>query len=197
LSPANSIWIWGAGKKPVLPLFRELYGLEGVVVAAVDLVRGIGRCAGLEAPVVPGATGNIHTNFRGKARAALDALSAGYDFVYLHIEAPDEAGHQGNLELKVRAIEAIDREVLSEILKGLEAYPDYRLLLLPDHTTPVSTRTHGTDPVPFVIAAKEPLNGGAGTFDEPAAAGTGLRIEPGFELLPRYFLRPGLRNGPS
>lgn len=189
LNPATSIWIWGAGKKPALPLFRDLYGLAGAVVAAVDLVRGIGRCAGLEVPTVPGATGNIHTNFRGKALAALEMLAAGCDFVYVHVEAPDEAGHQGSLELKIRAIEEIDRQVLGEILKGLAEYPAYRLLLLPDHTTPVSTRTHGTDPVPFVITENDAVEEGAVTFDEATAARSGLKVEAGFELLPRYLLR--------
>jgi len=189
LNPATSIWIWGAGKKPALPLFRDLYGVEGAVVAAVDLVRGIGRCAGLEVPTVPGATGNIHTNFRGKALAALEALAAGCDFVYVHVEAADEAGHQGSLDLKVRAIEEIDRHVLAEILKGLEEHPAYRLMLLPDHTTPVSTRTHGTEPVPFAIAEREASGEGATSFDEVAAARTGLKVESGFELLPQYLLR--------
>lgn len=189
LNPATSIWIWGAGKKPALPPFKDLYGLEGVVIAAVDLVRGIGRCAGLHVPTVPGATGNIHTNYRGKALAALDALAAGCDFVYVHIEAPDEAGHQGSLELKVRAIEEMDSQVLGELLRGLAVYPAYRLMVLPDHTTPVSTRTHGTDPVPFVIAASDDaLEEGAPAFDEAAAARSGLMIEAGYELLPRYLL---------
>ncbi|MGQ5711603.1 cofactor-independent phosphoglycerate mutase [Desulforudis sp. DRI-14] len=188
LRPANSIWFWGQGKKPLLPPFTETYGLSGAVISAVDLIKGIGICAGMEVIEVPGATGNIHTNFRGKALAALEALARGVDFVYVHVEAPDEAGHQGDTQLKVQAIEAVDRLVLGEILKGLEEYPSYRVMVLPDHPTPISIRTHSSDPVPFAFAVDAVAPGGAAKpYSEEAALAANLLLPNGMSLMRRFL----------
>ncbi len=154
LKPANSVWLWGEGKKLSLPDFRLKYGLKGSVISAVDLVKGIGIAAGMRAVKVEGATGNMNTNFRGKAIAALSELESGQDLVYIHIEAPDECGHRHEVEEKVRSIELIDRDVLGVILKGLEKYDDYKILLLPDHQTPLVLRTHTGEPVPFAAYRK-------------------------------------------
>jgi 2,3-bisphosphoglycerate-independent phosphoglycerate mutase len=149
---STSIWLWGQGKKPAFTPFSEKFGLNGSVICAVDLIKGLGICAGLDAPHVPGATGAVHTNFSGKADAALDELKAGKDFVYIHVEAPDEAGHQGNPQEKIGAIEKIDEQVVGRLLQGLkEMGEDYRMLILPDHPTPISIKTHTADPVPFMI----------------------------------------------
>jgi len=131
--------------------FKNLYGLKGSVVAAVDLVKGLGACAGLDRVIVEGATGAIETNFAGKARAALDELKRGQDFVYVHIESPDEAGHQGSLTSKIWSIEQVDKEALGLIMSELDDFEDIRIMILPDHPTPLSTRTHASDPVPFMI----------------------------------------------
>lgn len=189
LKPANSIWLWGQGCRPALRSFREKYGLAGSVVAAVDLTRGLGRCAGLNVVDVPGATGNIHTNFRGKAEAALAELRAGRDFVYVHVEAADEAGHRGELETKLRAIEEIDRQVLGTILAGLEELGDYRLLLLPDHPTPLVLKTHVADPVPFLTYQRSDPREGSPAFHEEAARATGWVVEEGHRLMDIFLGR--------
>ncbi|MCL6638627.1 MAG: cofactor-independent phosphoglycerate mutase [Firmicutes bacterium] len=194
LKPANSLWFWGQGRRPALPGFYEKYGFTGAVISAVDLVKGIGICAGLKAVEVAGATGNIHTNFRGKALAALNELSEGRDFVYVHVEAPDEAGHQGDLETKIRSIEEIDASVLGEILPALKDLGDYRIMVLPDHPTPLSIKTHTADPVPFAVYTG---SAGAGTgsglpYDENSAASTGIFYPQG-HLLMDSFLRGKLK----
>ncbi len=153
-NPANSVWFWGEGSKPLLPSFREKYDINGSVVAAVDLVKGLGISAGLKPVAVEGATGGIITNFAGKARAAINELLQGKDFVYLHIESPDEAGHQGNLEKKIWSIEQIDKEVVSLVVKEMDEFEDLRVLVLPDHPTPLSIRTHSPEPVPFLLFDK-------------------------------------------
>lgn len=163
LNPATSIWLWGQGKKPSIPLFVEKYGLCGSVISAVDLIRGIGKASGMKSVEVPGATGNIHTNFKGKALAALEELKSGRDFIYIHVEAPDECGHQGQLQDKIRSIELIDSEVLGTLIKGLEGGEDYSIMILPDHPTPIAIRTHSSDPVPFMI-----YTSGNGLVDESA-----------------------------
>ena len=151
-NPANSIWLWGKGRKPNLDPFFKKYGVKGSVISAVDLVKGIGICAGLRSVNVEGATGNINTNFKGKAQAVIDEIKNGQDFVYVHIEAPDECGHQGNIAEKIRAIEIIDDKVVGKIRKTLDKMGEsYRLMILPDHPTPISIRTHTSDPVPFLI----------------------------------------------
>ncbi|MBC7333764.1 MAG: cofactor-independent phosphoglycerate mutase [Actinobacteria bacterium] len=152
LKPANSIWIWGEGRKPMLDSFYDKYGVRGSVIAAVDLIKGIGICAGLDSVRVKGVTGNLNTNFEGKARKALEELLRGKDFVYVHIEAPDECSHHGDLEGKIKAIELIDKKVVGILWKGLEKMVrNYRIMILPDHATPLSVRTHVSNPVPFLI----------------------------------------------
>ncbi|WP_058486296.1 cofactor-independent phosphoglycerate mutase [Defluviitalea phaphyphila] len=155
LKPANSIWIWGEGRKPRLPLFKEKYGLKGSVISAVDLIKGIGICAGLRSIDVEGATGNINTNFIGKAMAAVNELKKGQDFVYVHIEAPDECGHRNELYNKIKSIELIDEKVIKVIKEQLDLLgEDYKIMVLPDHPTPIRLRTHTSDPVPYVIYQK-------------------------------------------
>ena len=150
LNPASSIWFWGQGKKLTVPKFRKKYGLKGALISAVDLTKGLGICAGFDIINVKGATGYIDTNYIGKANAALKALKT-CDFVYVHVEAPDEAGHNGDIEAKIQAIEDFDKKVVGTIMKGVEKFKDYRILLLPDHFTPISVKTHTEEPVPFAI----------------------------------------------
>lgn len=149
---ANSIWLWSPGKNPALPSFKETFGLDGAVVCAVDLIKGIGICAGMEVPDVEGATGGTDTDYRAKEKAAEAQFTAGKDFVYLHVEAPDEYGHQGNPVGKKASIEALDAEILEPMLEYLSSCgEDYRVMILPDHFTPAHTRTHGRGEVPFII----------------------------------------------
>ena len=167
--PANAIWLWGQGPAPAMPAFSELYGLRGAMISAVDLLKGIGAYAGLDVINVPGATGTIDTNYEGKVRAALEALRR-LDFVYLHVEAPDEAGHEGDLVQKVRAIELFDQNVVGPLIDGLkESGEEWRVLLLPDHATPISTKTHSRDPVPFTIMGNGIEPDGVERFDEQSA----------------------------
>ncbi len=187
-NPADSVWFWGEGRKPFLNNFADKYKLQGSVVAAVDLVKGLGICAGLRPVSVAGATGSIETNFAGKAQAALDELKNGQDFVYLHIESPDEAGHQGSLKSKIWSIEQIDGEVLGLVLKAMDQFDDFRLMLLPDHPTPLSTRTHSNDPVPFMIFDKNhPVTDSIGVYDEISSE-EGLFIKKGHELMDLFIL---------
>jgi len=167
--PANAIWLWGQGPAPAMPSFQQRYGLLGAMISAVDLLKGIGRYAGMRVIDVAGATGNIDTNYGGKVQATMEALKS-CDFVYLHIEAPDEAGHEGNVELKVKAIELFDEMVVGPVVEGLEkSSQDWRVLLLPDHATPISIKTHSRDPVPFTIAGKGIVPDSVESFDEAAA----------------------------
>ena len=190
LRPANSIWLWGEGKRPSIPKFIDKYGVEGSVVSAVDLIKGIGLCAGLNSIDIEGATGNINTNFKGKAEAALKELEKGRDFVYVHIEAPDECGHRFEIENKVKSIEYIDELVVRPLLEGLAAYDDYSIMVLPDHPTPLSLRTHTSEPVPYIIYRKscEKPSGVAG-YDEFQARRTGIFIEDGYTLMDRFLAR--------
>lgn len=194
LRPANSIWLWGQGKKPNLTNFYERFGLCGSVISAVDLAKGLGICAGLKVIEVPGATGNIDTNFKGKARAALDAFREGQDFVYVHIEAPDEAGHRGEVDNKVKAIEKIDSEILGTILAELPRISsDFKIMLLPDHPTPLTLRTHVADPVPFLIYQNGHPSSAhtVAHFDEQSAARTGVLVERGHQLMERFLKGEG------
>lgn len=187
LNPATSVWLWGEGSKPALSSFKDKYGLKGSVVCAVDLVKGLGLCAGLTPVKVEGATGGIVTNFAGKARAALDELQRGQDFVYLHIESPDEAGHQGELEKKIWAIEQIDKEVIGLLLSELDKLEDLRVLVMPDHPTPLTVRTHTSDPVPFLLFDKNnPAASAGASFDEDTAL-SGRFFDSGPELMD-YFI---------
>jgi len=183
-NPANAIWLWGEGKKPALPSFQETYGKRGTVISAVDLIKGIGRCAGMDVIEVAGATGNLHTNYAGKAQAALSALRQGADLAYVHIEAPDECGHQADLAGKIRAIERIDAEVIGLITKELEG-TDYRMLVLPDHPTPIALRTHTDEPVPFVIYDSTTPRKGTAQFSEEAEKS--LHIEDGHTLMAHFL----------
>lgn len=190
--PANSIWLWGEGKKPALPSFETLYGVRGGVVSAVDLIKGIGGCAGMEVAEVPGATGYIDTNFEGKAQAAVEMLQRN-DLVYVHLEAPDECGHRDEPENKVKAIELIDQRVLPILLKGLEQYGDYKVMILPDHPTPIVTRTHASDPVPYLIYHKHHPKAGVSTLNEETAKATGLVNEYGPGLMEHFLSDETLR----
>ena len=188
LNPANSIWLWGEGKKPALPTFHDLYKISGSMISAVDLLKGLGILAGLDIVKVDGITGNIHTNFKGKALAALDELKSGKDFVYIHVEAPDECGHRNERENKVKSIELIDELVVGTLLKGMDEFEDYKILVIPDHPTPLALRTHTSDPVPFVIYQKSKAkDSGFETYDEETAAKTGLFIEDGHTLMSKFL----------
>lgn len=186
-NPANSVWFWGEGFRPALPTFSELYGLKGAVVGAVDLIKGLGISAGLQPIQVEGATGAIITNFAGKAEAAVQALNSGYDFVYLHIESPDEAGHQGNVEQKIWSIEQIDQEVVSRVLDALPKLEPIRILIMPDHPTPIRIKTHSSNPVPYLLYDSEkPVKDSIGIYDESAAS-QGIMINNGHELMSYYI----------
>jgi 2,3-bisphosphoglycerate-independent phosphoglycerate mutase len=185
---ANSIWLWGQGRKPAIPSFAERFGLKGSVISAVDLIKGLGICAKMRSIDVEGATGTIHTNFAGKADAALEELRAGQDFVYLHVEAPDECGHHHEIEEKVRSIELIDELVVGRLLEGLEAFEEYRILVLPDHPTPLELRTHTSEPVPFLIYEKgRDLGSGLSRYDEAEGKRSGLFVPRGHELMDRFL----------
>ncbi len=187
--PANSIWLWGEGKKPILPLFTDLYGIKGSVISAVDLLKGIGIAAGMNTPEVEGATGYIDTNFEGKANAAIDELRNGADLVYVHIEAPDECGHRNEPENKVRAIELIDEKVLPVIISGLEEIgEDYKIMILPDHPTPIVTKTHASDPVPYMIYKKSAeKDSGVESINEETAKATGVYVDFGPSMMKKFI----------
>lgn len=184
--PANCIWLWGEGKRPALRPFEALYGIKGGMVSAVDLLKGIANCAGMEVAEVPGATGYIDTDFEGKAKAALDLLERN-DLVYVHFEAPDECGHRNEPENKVKAIEMIDSRVLPILEEGLEQYEDYKILLLPDHPTPIVTRTHASDPVPYLLYQKSAPKAGVDTINEETAKATGIYMENGPAMMPHFL----------
>jgi 2,3-bisphosphoglycerate-independent phosphoglycerate mutase len=190
LPPANSIWLWGQGRSPRMITLKERFGMDGYVISAVHLIKGIGILAGLEVLEVPGITGYFDTNYDGKAQYAMRGLRE-KDFVYVHVEAPDEAGHMGNPQLKIEAIEAFDEKIVGPILEGMKDFRRYKVLVLPDHPTPLSLRTHTADPVPYVIYSNE--DGATSfhgeTFDEVSAGRSGILIEKGFELVER-FLNP-------
>lgn len=189
LRPATSIWLWGQGKKPSISSFKEKYGLHGSVISAVDLAKGLGICAGLNVIEIPGATGNVHTNYRGKAEAALEAFKAGQDFVYLHVEAPDEAGHRGEIDNKIKSIEKIDSEILGYLLDELpKVVGEFKIMILPDHPTPLVLKTHVSDAVPFLIYdPKVTAENGVDHFTEENAGKTGLYLEDGYRLMDRFI----------
>ena len=182
---ANSLWFWGAGTKPALQNFSDKTGLSGTMISAVDLLKGIAVGAGMEVVNVPGATGSLDTNYEGKAQAALDALlKTGNDFVYIHLEGPDEMGHQGELEHKIRSIEYIDERIVAAVKNGLDAAgEDYRMLVLPDHPTPIRCRTHTANPVPYLLYDSTQPNDRGCVFDEKAARDSGLFTEHGYTLI--------------
>lgn len=188
LRPANSIWLWGEGKSPVLTPFSQKFGMRGSVVSAVDLVKGIGKAAGMEVIEVAGATGNIHTNYEGKAEATLRAFENGSSFVYLHFEGPDECGHRGEIENKIKCIEYIDKKALSPIKKALDERGEpYAILILPDHATPLSLRTHTREAVPYLLYSSANKAGFSLCFSEKTAAASGVYTEKGHELTALLF----------
>ena len=184
LHEANSIWLWGEGRRPQLENFKEKNGVSGCVVSAVDLLKGIGICAGMETPEIEDATGYIDTNFEGKTQAGIDAFKRGTDLVYLHFEAPDECGHRGEAQNKVKAIEMIDSRVLTKMLDYLNGCrDDYRILIMPDHPTPLETMTHSSAPVPFLIYDSRKKENGVSSFTEKNAAETGEFVEHGPDIM--------------
>ena len=179
---ANLIWPWGQGRAPNMPVFREMFGISGSIISAVDLLKGIGKYAGLNIINVPGATGYLDTNFSGKADYALRSLEE-RDFILVHVEAPDEAGHMGNLEAKMKAIEDFDKKVVGGMLNELGGFGDYRILILPDHPTPISVRTHTREPVPFAIYSSTESADYVEKFDESAAKEGVFGLVEGHSLL--------------
>jgi 2,3-bisphosphoglycerate-independent phosphoglycerate mutase len=190
--PANALWLWGEGTRPALPSFEEMTGLRGSVISAVDLLKGIGKLAGMRSPEVPGATGYIDTDYEGKARRAVAELRGGQDFVYLHFEATDEAGHRGAVADKVRGIELIDERALPILLEYLESLDGYALMILPDHPTPLALKTHTGDPVPYMLyrSAWKGSGRGVARVCEASAAATGHYIAFGPDLMKRFLGEP-------
>lgn len=186
-NPANMIWLWGQGKKPNMPKFIDKYGLSGSVISAVDLIKGLGKILGLDVINVPGATGYYDTDYAGKACAALKSLEE-KDLVFLHVEAPDEAGHNGDLREKIIAIERFDQFVVGKILKEAKRKKNFRILVLPDHATPVSLRTHTSDVVCFAIFGKDITGEGFSSYSEKEAAKSSLYLEKGYELMD-FFIK--------
>jgi len=186
-NPANMIWLWGQGKKPSLPGFLEKYGLEGSVISAVDLLKGLGKILGLEVLNIPGATGYYDTDYEGKAKAALRSLEE-KDFAFVHVEAPDEAGHNGDLREKITAIERFDQLVVGTILKAFKRKKNYRILVLPDHPTPISVKTHTAEPVVFGLFGKDITARGFLNYSEKEAEKSDLYFEKGHELM-GYFIK--------
>ncbi len=188
LRPANSFWFWGAGTRPSLASFEEIYHKKGVMISAVDLLKGIAVGAGMDRIIVEGANGGLHTNYEGKAKAAVDALvNKGYDFAYIHVEAPDEMGHQGSTEKKIQAIEYLDERVIRLVKEGLDASgEEYRMLILPDHPTPIKVRTHVAEPVPYLLYDSSAPEDHSWSYNEKEAAESGNRIAHGWDLM-RYL----------
>ena len=184
LKPANSAWLWSPGKKPQLPSFKEKWGLDAAVISAVDLIKGIGLCAGMESIDVEGATGNVHTNYDGKAAAAIDAFSRGKELVYVHVEAPDECGHRAEIENKVISVEKISERILKPVSEYLEnCGDDYKIMVLPDHPTPLVLRTHTIDPVPFMIFNSAKEYDGVDCFTEKTAKEKENYLPDGYNLM--------------
>ncbi|MBE7027945.1 MAG: cofactor-independent phosphoglycerate mutase [Ruminococcaceae bacterium] len=185
--PANSLWIWGEGKKPRLDSFSEKFGLKGSIISAVDLLKGIGKGAKMNVPFVEGATGNVDTNFEGKASAAIDELKSGQDFVYIHVEAPDECGHRCEIENKIRAIELIDEKIIGPVMEYLKnSGEEYAVLVMPDHPTPLSLKTHVRDAVPFAIFRSDGKEKSGLSYTEKNAEKTGLFVDKGCKIMPIF-----------
>jgi 2,3-bisphosphoglycerate-independent phosphoglycerate mutase len=183
----SSIWLWGQGKRAQMERFEKRFGLKGAAITAVDLVRGLAKLIGFDLISVPGATGFVDTNYQGKGSAAVEALEK-YDIVFVHVEAPDEAGHNGNAEMKKKAIEQIDRHIVGPVLDALRSRDSWRILVMPDHPTPVRTGAHSGEPVPFAMAGTGVKGAVQKSFSEANAAQSGFKIDNGFELM-EYFLR--------
>ena len=187
--PANSPWLWSPGAAPSLPSFKEKWGLDATVVSAVDLIKGIGICAGFDVPDIEGATGTLDTNYAGKLQAAKDAINAGRDFVYIHLEGPDECGHHGDIPGKVVSLERIDEKIASPMLAFLkERGEDFAIMVLPDHPTPIATKTHASDAIPFVLYRSDmELEGHADAYSEKSAERTGIFMPSGEALMKRFL----------
>jgi 2,3-bisphosphoglycerate-independent phosphoglycerate mutase len=183
----SSIWLWGQGKKTIMDSFEKRFGLKGATITAVDLVRGLSKLIGFDIINVKGATGFVDTNYQGKASAAIKALD-NHDIVFVHVEGPDEAGHSGNAEMKKKAIELIDKHIVGPVWQHLQKYEEHRIIVLPDHPTPVNTRGHAADPVPFAMAGTNVSSVLAKPFSEANATESGFNIENGYELM-EYFLK--------
>lgn len=188
-NPASSLWFWGEGTKPSLDNYKEKYGVDGAIISAVDLLKGIGKLSGLQVIEVQGATGNYDTNFTGKARACIDALNSGKDFVYIHMEAPDECGHHGDSEHKIYSIEQIDELVVAPVLSALEKSGEpFKILVCPDHPTPLSLKTHVSDPVPFILYDnRKKVGNGATAYTEKQAQNTNLYYADGISLVKAFL----------
>jgi 2,3-bisphosphoglycerate-independent phosphoglycerate mutase len=186
LRPANMIWLWGQGVTPQMPSFRDRFGIEGSVISAVDLLNGIAKLVGLELIEVPGATGYYDTNYEGKGTYAVKSLED-KDFILVHVEAPDEASHNGDLDQKIRAIESFDRFVVGPLMRKLSDRPNHRLMVLPDHPTPIRLRTHTGDPVPFAWCGQGIAGSGARGFSEAEAARSRLQVQEGYMLMGRFI----------
>lgn len=189
LNPANSLWFWGAGTRPALSGFEEKNSKKGVMISAVDLLKGIAVGAGMKVIEVEGANGGLHTNYEGKAMAAVNALCKdGYDFAYIHVEAPDEMGHQGSIERKLLAVESLDKKVIRVVKEQLEAGgEDFRLLVLPDHPTPIRLRTHVGEPVPFLLYDSTDKKSSGLLYNESDAKKSGIYIENGYKIIDHLF----------
>ncbi len=183
----SSIWLWGQGKRTIMDSFEKRFGIKGAAITAVDLVRGLSKLIGFDLIEVPGATGFFDTNYQGKGSAAIEALKK-YDLVFVHIEAPDEASHEGNAEMKKKAIEKIDKHIVGPVLENLQSYQSWRILIAPDHPTPVLSCAHSPQPVPFAMAGDNISSVLPLTFSEANAIKSGLKIDKGFELM-EYFLK--------
>ncbi len=188
LNPANSCWFWGAGTKPALFSFGEKTGKKGAMISAVDLLKGIAVGTSMKVITVDGANGGLDTNYEGKAHAAVEILQDGYDFVYVHVEAPDEMGHQGSVEKKVRAIEYLDQRLIAEVKKGLdEGGEPYRMLILPDHPTPICIRTHSSENVPYLLYDSSDVQHNDWHYNEKEAQESGKFVARGHELIDYLF----------
>lgn len=189
--PANSIWLWGEGMKPQLDSFFRKFGIKGSMISAVDLLKGIGKCAEMSVCNVEGATGYIDTNFEGKGRAAIEEFKKGQDFVYVHVEAPDECGHRAEIENKKKSIELIDKYIIGPVVEYLrESGNDFSVMILPDHPTPIELKTHTSDPVPYLIyRSNDEKDSGIRLFDEENAAETGIFKDPGYMLMNEFLNR--------
>ncbi|MFC1767715.1 cofactor-independent phosphoglycerate mutase [Candidatus Margulisiibacteriota bacterium] len=182
----NMMWLWGQGKKPKMPSFKKKYGKKGSVISAVNLVNGIGVAVGLKPIKVPGVTGYLDTNYVGKAKYALKSLKKN-DFVFVHVESPDESGHEGNIKHKIKAIQDFDKYVVGTILKGLRKFKDYKILVLPDHATPISIMTHSGEPVPFALYSSKKARKGVKAYSEKHAAKSKVKFKSGPELINFFF----------
>lgn len=185
-NPANMIWLWGQGKRPSIIPFKELYGISGAVITGVDLLKGMAIYLGWDIIDVPGATAYLDTDYDAKARYAIQALE-NHDIVLIHIEAPDEAGHEGNVHEKVRAIENIDKKIIGPVYEALKKYKEFRMLILPDHYTPISKRTHTSEPVPFTVFNTGSTEKSGLSFSESNAEQTGVRIKKGHKLMSHFI----------